>query len=141
MFTKRGTQSRHFISGRYLKISKGPESVSALELTNTTQYIKDFTTAHIEFQTIYDEKIIHDASESSSVITELKNDLIYYVSSLLSYIDLSTDLDIGPFKPVNSELNVILANTMATLRASQKRLANEINGTIATTDKMTEVTG
>ena len=138
---KEGYAEQTFHIGALLEDLKKPEFAAALQLTNTTHNIKDLTTAHIEFQAIYDQKIINDANETGPVIVEQKNYLTYYLSSLLSYIDLSIDLDIGPFKPVIYELNVILTNAMTTFHATQTRLANEEDGTADTKENAPELAG
>ena len=140
---REGQSEQAFHIGSLLEDFKKPEMIVALKNANVAQYAQNLASAHLEYQAISDERIIHEANEGGPDILQLKDDLIYYVSSLLSYIDLAIDLEYGPFKPVDTELNIIIARTMATHRAAQTRLENEAqdNGASEAPKAATEAIG
>lgn len=102
---------------------KTPAAKKAIATINAQPWVESVESAHKDFEEIYQQKVATEAGEDLPQATATRKELIRYLTRLLSYLDINSEIKAEKFNPVVEKLDEVIVDMM-TIARSRKSRAN-----------------
>ncbi|MBN2093547.1 hypothetical protein JW964_28250 [candidate division KSB1 bacterium] len=104
---------------------KTPAAQKAIATINAQPWVEWVESAQKDFEAAYQQKVATEAVEDLPQATATRKELIRFLTRLLSYLDINSEIKAEKFKPVVVKLDEVIVDVM-TIARSRKSKANNV---------------
>ncbi len=101
-----------------------PKAKEAIALIKGESWVNDVAAAQKNFEALYHQKVVTEATQNLPRVKASKEDLIRNLSRLLVYIETNLDLNPEKYQPVAEKIDEVIVDVM-TIARTRKTKQNE----------------
>ncbi len=106
---------------------KTPAAKKAIATINAQPWVEWVESAQTDFEEVYQQKVATEAVEDLPLATATRKELIRYLSRLLSYLEINSEIKAAKFKPVVVKIDEVIVDMMTIARSRKSKASNTKN--------------